>query len=270
MIKTIILITCIVISYTGLCAIKNSMGTKIISLPSCGRNMRSEKGGRIVGGREVHKHSIPWQVGLVKRKGEPPSCGGMIITHKVVLTAAHCVDLNHLERLCEDTGTCYDQPMYVASKEHNFKEPTGQYHKICHFRSHPLWDPITFENDFALLYLKDAHKIDFCDGRANCIALPKSYMKDMSMRGYPLRVSGWGLREGGRTAAGTGLRAVLLRGMDNQRCHQKLTQQKNIEITRKMLCAKSRGADSCQGDSGGNEMLPNLHCMNIYVIYHVV
>ena len=246
------------ISYTGLCAIKNSMGTKIISLPSCGRNMRSEKGGRIVGGREVHKHSIPWQVGLVKRKGEPPSCGGMIITHKVVLTAAHCVDLNHLERLCEDTGTCYDQPMYVASKEHNFKEPTGQYHKICHFRSHPLWDPITFENDFALLYLKDAHKIDFCDGRANCIALPKSYMKDMSMRGYPLRVSGWGLREGGRTAAGTGLRAVLLRGMDNRRCHQKLTQQKNIEITRKMLCAKSRGADSCQGDSGGSEIFPNM------------
>ena len=74
---------------------------------------------RIIGGKEVKKHSIPWQVGLVAAKsGSKPTCGGMIISKHVILTAAHCLDVRYLETLQKIVKL----PWYVATKEHNFKD----------------------------------------------------------------------------------------------------------------------------------------------------
>jgi secreted trypsin-like serine protease len=52
---------------------------------------------RIVGGNEVIKHSHPWVASVEKLemlKGELVPfiiCGGTLINHKFILTAAHCV-----------------------------------------------------------------------------------------------------------------------------------------------------------------------------------
>ena len=46
---------------------------------------------RIVGGQEVKKNSIPWQVSLRYRAEKMAFCGGSIVTPDKIVTAAHCV-----------------------------------------------------------------------------------------------------------------------------------------------------------------------------------
>jgi len=47
---------------------------------------------RIVGGNQAVSGSWPWQIGLTMASGYSPFCGGVIISNKWILTAAHCVD----------------------------------------------------------------------------------------------------------------------------------------------------------------------------------
>ena len=209
----------------------------------------------MVGGREVKAYSIPWQVGLVNRKGEAPSCGGMIIKDDVILTAAHCIDVEHLQNICmRNRRRCPATPMYVVSKAHSFNSKDirdENYHKICHVEKHPKWNYNTFDFDFALLYLKDP--IQCGDGRANKVCLPRRDMQSEYVGGrrrYKLRVSGWGLKEDNRVA--TGLRAAKQLGITNKECNH-VFRRKDIQIHHNMLCAKNKyGKDACQGDSGGN------------------
>ena len=206
----------------------------------------------VVGGREVKANSIPWQVGLVNMKGDTPSCGGMMIKDDVVLTAAHCIDIGHLDDICRTTGRCTSTPMYVVSKVHNFLSqeiPDTNFHKICHVEKHPRWNSQTFDNDFALLYLKSP--ITCQDGRANIVCLPSRRLSDKYLGGRKkrLRVSGWGLKEDKERTSG--LRAVMQYGMTNRKC-KRLFKKKSIIIHHNMLCAKNKdGKDASQGDSGG-------------------
>merc|ERR1712142_1416386 len=57
--------------------------------PGCGIT-RAGKRNRIVGGSEAEKNEYPWQVGLVENDLKAPFCGGVILTTKTILTAAHC------------------------------------------------------------------------------------------------------------------------------------------------------------------------------------
>ena len=44
---------------------------------------------RIIGGKEVTRHQYPWMV-LFHYVGVNGHCGGSLIHHRYVLTAAHC------------------------------------------------------------------------------------------------------------------------------------------------------------------------------------
>ncbi|CAN7940115.1 unnamed protein product, partial [Ixodes hexagonus] len=61
----------------------------------CGRRQPSRY--RIVGGARAALGSSPWIALLMhakrQRPGHEPVCGGALITARVVLTAAHCVEL---------------------------------------------------------------------------------------------------------------------------------------------------------------------------------
>ena len=61
-----------------------------MKISECGVPVASNS--RIVGGKEVSPHSIPWQVGFVMFGNPRPLCGGTLISSKHVLSAAHCFD----------------------------------------------------------------------------------------------------------------------------------------------------------------------------------
>ena len=208
------------------------MKNKRFSIPSlstaCGF-----KPAKIVGGSEVTPYSIPWQVALVQSGGNRPGCGGILISDRHVLTAAHCTD----SWLAD-----------VIVGEHSITSTTdGTRHSICRYVDHPnyveTWDRLI--NDFAILHLRTPVQIGT---RAAPACLPPSTYDDAFLAGKTLTVSGWGrLVQGGN--APTVLHSVDVPGMTNAQC---LNDYPNL-IDDSMLCAgqPSGGIDACQGDSGG-------------------
>lgn len=52
---------------------------------------------RIVGGTEAEPHSWPWIVSLTHRRREwRHQCGGSVISHRWVITAAHCMYVSYV------------------------------------------------------------------------------------------------------------------------------------------------------------------------------
>ena len=53
---------------------------------------------KCIGCSTAKRGQYPWQVELSMRKGLRLLCGGSLITSKLVLTAAHCVELGNFEQ----------------------------------------------------------------------------------------------------------------------------------------------------------------------------
>ena len=53
---------------------------------------------KCIGCSTAKRGQYPWQVELAMRKSLRLLCGGSLITSKLVLTAAHCVELGNLEQ----------------------------------------------------------------------------------------------------------------------------------------------------------------------------
>lgn len=63
---------------------------KVSGRTGCGEN-GVHINSRIVGGKPADKGEWPWMAALL-RDGDDQYCGGVLITNRHILTAAHCVD----------------------------------------------------------------------------------------------------------------------------------------------------------------------------------
>ncbi|KFM80909.1 Serine proteinase stubble, partial [Stegodyphus mimosarum] len=207
----------------------------------CGRARSSTVVGRIVGGRKSHYLRWPWMISLRRYEGQAfkHKCGAALLNELWAISAAHCVDGKLPNDVMLRLG---EYNLYRTDESHPHVE-----RRIYMIVIHPNFDPVTYENDLALLRFYEP--VQF---RANIVpvCLPKSVG---NIAGRTAVVTGWGrLSEEGELPGS--LHEVHMPILTNKECEDMYSAAGYSETIKDVfVCAGvlSGGLDACEGDSGG-------------------
>jgi trypsin len=196
---------------------------------------------KIVGGYEAQPGAWPWMVGLVYSAAptvyDGQYCGGVLISSRWVLTAAHCVKGESIS------------DFYVVSGVHDLSTDTGSKLGVKQIIQHPEYNSYKNNYDFALLELT-------VDAPEKPVAIYSGLSfdgVDASLTGKVATIVGWGSTSPYGDIYPERLQQVELPIISNTTCSEAYSS----EITDNMICAgySEGGKDSCYGDSGGPLMV---------------
>ncbi|CAH0598196.1 unnamed protein product [Chrysodeixis includens] len=222
----------------------------------------SRVGNKLVGAKEAAIDQYPWAVIIeyVHKTGDRYLlCGGVLISGKYVLTAAHCVRGPVLEtgvpttvRLGEyDTSNDGPDCAIVEAEAEDCNEGVIRI-DIEKVIPHPKYFPTNYQktNDIALLRLKRTAPFTYF---IRPICLPSSDWSRYKNESDPLIMyaAGWGAIE---NSPFSNIKLhVDLPIVSHETCQEIYDQiESNKTIHRSQLCAGGvSGKDACRGDSGG-------------------
>ncbi|XP_032575304.1 serine protease 1 [Drosophila sechellia] len=187
--------------------------------------------GRITNGYPAYEGKVPYIVALRFDNGNGGgwNCGGSIIGHEWVLTAAHCT-----------YGASYVPISYGAVWRH---QPQFT-HVSSDLITHPEYDTGNLHNDIALI--RTPH-VDFW-ALVNKVELPRYDDRYNNFYGWWALLSGWG-SSSDSSGMTDYLNCVDIQISDNSVC---LDYYGSHFITSNHLCyATPENKGSCSGDSGG-------------------
>ncbi|CAG4995466.1 unnamed protein product [Parnassius apollo] len=187
-----------------------------------------EEWDRIVGGTKAPNGSAPYQVSL-RYFGTRHFCGASIITTRVILTAAHCVDRMKPHYLIAVVGT-------------NQLNSGGTLYPIRKIVRHEDYDNQVIKNDIALVFT--LMEIRF-GPNVDAIELNNEPV----MPGEKLLLTGWGTTSYPGKAPNDLMRLELnaVSFEDCQEAHKDINQ-----VFETQICALTKeGEGACHGDSGG-------------------
>jgi len=187
---------------------------------------------------------IPWQAHM--RNGSTTGefwyfCGGTIIDSKTILTAAHCYYGDDLNR----------DDFFIAAGAVHLGDSSAQTAYVESITLHESYNPVTLNNDIAILKLKTA--LTFNE-KVRPACLP-----DASFNPEGIAVaSGWGLIGQFPSVSPLNLHYVTKPVITNDKCTQPNTSWPSEWITAGMICAgdEDGGESACRGDSGGPLIVP--------------
>ncbi|MEU9335794.1 serine protease [Streptomyces sp. NPDC048290] len=205
----------------------------------------------IVGGEEASMHEFPWLIGIMLDQRPGVFCGASLISDRLVLTAAHCVQPFQGHAVAAIAG------------EHNlgsFTETSAtRIVRVTKTTVHPNYSTEEAVNDIALLEVEsslapsglcaprnpDRPRADAV--RVGAICLPDAFPTlDPAGPGATVNVAGWGRKwDEGRTPEVP--HHVDLEVVPDQTCARRYPGY----ATATQFCTWTMGKDSCQGDSGG-------------------
>uniref|UniRef100_A0A8C4UW30 Transmembrane protease serine 5 n=1 Tax=Falco tinnunculus TaxID=100819 RepID=A0A8C4UW30_FALTI len=191
---------------------------------------------RVVGGADVPPGRWPWQVSVYH--GSQHHCGGSVLAHEWIVTAAHCV--HSYRRLQASAWLVFAGVITHGS----IKQEAGvSVKKIIY---HPLYNDNSLDYDIALLKLQVP--LNFSDA-VRAVCLPPA-QQDL-FQGTRCWVSGWGYTRPDQAQVTETLKEALVPLIGTKRCNSSCMYAG--ELTARMLCAGYLHGkiDACQGDSGG-------------------
>ncbi|XP_018348548.1 PREDICTED: proclotting enzyme-like isoform X2 [Trachymyrmex septentrionalis] len=206
---------------------------------------------RITGDQPADTKEWPWMAALLLTRQEATQyCGGVLITDRHILTAAHCVYR-------------YD-PHYITVRlgEYDFTkvdETRALDFMVSEIRIHRDFELNTYENDIAIIKI---HRPTVFNSYIWPICLPPV---QQSFENKDAIVIGWGTQYYGGPAS-TILLETKVPVWPQEKCIRSFTQL----IPNTTLCAGAYegGRDACQGDSGGPllHQLANGRWVNIGIV----
>lgn len=220
----------------GLC------GKPLLSLPG---DAVSDQGSKIVRGNDAKIGAHPWQVLLKHAKTDEAFCGGSLISHRWVLTAAHC--FKQYSR--HDVLVVLGKHSLVHSEDHEI------ILSIRRLVAHPDYNNRTLDNDIALVELRAAVQYS---GRLSPVCLGDAQFIEQMVFNAPKPVlgfaSGWG-RVNIKGPRPENLQEVRLPVLSKRVCLESSSAVVRKKITDNMFCAgyddQPVVMDTCEGDSGG-------------------
>ncbi|XP_068944372.1 kallikrein-14 [Petaurus breviceps papuanus] len=181
---------------------------------------------KIIGGQTCIPYSQPWQAALFINQNF--HCGGVLLSNRWVLTAAHCTHWN----------------LRVVLGKHNInrREPYQQTVRVERRVPYPSYNARTTNNDLMLLYLEKPVKL-------TRQVQPIQLARDCVNPGTSCLVSGWGTVSSPFAKYPSALQCLKISIISEEECKKAYRKA----ITAGMVCAGDAegGKDSCQGDSGG-------------------
>lgn len=224
-----------------------SSAPKVRNVESCGRSSFSDDSftDRIIGGLDAKLGQFPWMVHVV---GPSFHCGGVLVSHRHIITAQHCMDGRGIGRVkivlggIDFMNKAHDTPPIIMRALRSTPHPL--YLKASKFHA--------AHYDIAIVELDGA--LDEYPNYVSPICLPSSHLNVTNVKGF---VSGWGRTvAGNRASSSNSLKFTELKILDNDSCMQMHEQHLARSIAMEnlkddVICAYSDDRDACQGDSGG-------------------
>ncbi|KAB7499265.1 Venom serine protease 34 [Armadillidium nasatum] len=187
---------------------------------------------RIVGGKDATPNAYPWMTAIViQKRSQNMICGGTLISHRFILTAAHCTQGANVNAIRVILGT------YDLNSQNESNSVSLEVKRLVEHESF-LNNHV---NDIALVELDKNVEIP-------SICLPKSSI--IKLEGKTATVLGWGKVSFNGPLAQI-LQEVTVKIFINKKCYKYYRKYTNYTVSKKDICAGSKGRDSCLGDSGG-------------------
>ncbi|XP_063291834.1 transmembrane protease serine 5 [Pelobates fuscus] len=195
------------------------------------------KASRIIGGSDVALGRWPWQVSLYLNNRHV--CGGSIVAHQWIITAAHCVHNYRSPQL--SSWSIYSGMVSHSSMRQN--TPASTVEKIIH---HQKYEERSHDYDIAMMKLEKP--LNYSDS-VRPVCLPQ-YDQEFAA-GTECWVSGWGHIHPDSSHMPRSLKEAMVPIISTKKCNSSCIY--NGDITPRMLCAGylDGKVDACQGDSGG-------------------
>lgn len=202
----------------------------------------------LIGGTPVPPTNATWQALLWNNSDDRRYqivCGAILVKHRYVLTAAHCVyGFTHNHHVSSRYVIKMGTHKAVAYR-------AGQVTRnISRVYIHPEYDNVTLDNDIALIRLEEP--VDYVPGRISPIQLARAGSSDMCLElpneGLVL-MTGWGRKNVFNDRGAKNLQGLRVPVTPYQACKQAFP---DFPVTENMVCVGSGdGKDACHGDSGG-------------------